>query len=142
MQSDKNLKRFTKAQEDIYNIALTELRNGQKYSHWMWFIFPQIEGLGRSDTARYYAIKNSEEARQYLRHSVLGVRLLQCTKAVLAIENRTVSQIFGYPDDMKFKSSMTLFASISNPDSLFTRALDKYFAGEQDSRTLERLKDI
>jgi len=137
MQSDKNLNRFTKAQEGIYETALFELRNGWKQSHWMWFIFPQIDGLGKSDTTRYYAIKNKEEAQLYLNHPLLGARLLECSKAVLEIEGRTVSDIFGYPDDMKFKSSMTLFAAVASPASVFEQALDIFFSGAKDGKTLE-----
>lgn len=135
-----DLTRFTVAQESIYNYVLTELRNGQKRTHWMWYIFPQIDGLGNSPTSKLYAIKSLEEARQYLNHSVLGARLLECTKAVLAIEGRTVSEIFGFPDVLKFKSSMTLFTAASEPDSVFTNTLVKYFHGEHDVRTIQLLK--
>ena len=137
MQSDNNLSRFTKAQEGIYETALFELRNGRKQSHWIWFIFPQIDGLGKSDTARYYAIKNKQEAQLYLNHPILGARLLECSKALLEIEGRTVSDIFGYPDDMKFKSSMTLFAAVASPGSVFEQALDMFFSGAKDGKTLE-----
>ena len=139
MSSENHLSRFTKAQTFVYDSALDELTSGQKYSHWMWFIFPQIEGLGRSDTARYYAIKNREEAQHYLEHPVLGERLIECTKTVLSVHGRSAAQIFGYPDDIKFRSSMTLFAEISAPDSVFEQALDKYFDGQKDPKTLERL---
>ena len=135
-----DLNRFTNAQTGIYETALAELKNGQKRTHWMWYIFPQIDGLGRSATAKYYAIKNLEEVRQYLNHPVLGSRLLECTEAVLAIDGRTVSEIFGYPDELKFKSSMTLFAFVANPGSVFVRVLDKYFHGERDVKTLQLLK--
>jgi uncharacterized protein (DUF1810 family) len=137
-----NLSRFTKAQEGIYNNVLAELRKGEKRTHWMWFIFPQIDGLGRSSTSRYYAIKSMEEARQYLKHPVLGKRLPECTEAVLGVEGRSVSEIFGYPDDMKLKSSMTLFAHVAGRQSLFERVLDKYFRGERDLRTLHLLEEI
>ena len=137
MQSDKNLNRFTKAQEGIYDTALFELRNGHKQSHWMWFIFPQIDGLGKSYTAHYYAIKNKQEAQLYLNHPILGARLLECSKAVLKIKGRTVADIFGYPDDIKFKSSMTLFAAVASPDSVFEQALDMFYSGAKDGRTLE-----
>ena len=103
----------------------------------MWYIFPQIDGLGRSVTAKLYAIKNLEEARQYLKHPVLGPRLLECAEAVFAIDGRTVSEIFGYPDDLKLKSSVTLFASVAPPGSVFVRILEKYFYGQQDARTLQ-----
>ncbi|MEW6357208.1 MAG: DUF1810 domain-containing protein [Planctomycetota bacterium] len=134
--------RFTKAQEGVYDRALAELRAGRKRSHWMWFIFPQIEGLGHSSTSRYYAIKSLEEARQYLNHPVLGPRLLECAEAVLAIEGRSVAEIFGYPDDLKLRSCMTLFAQAAEAGSVFVRVLDKYFHGEQDSRTLDLLEKI
>jgi uncharacterized protein (DUF1810 family) len=134
-----DLRRFIDAQKDIYDDALEELRSGRKRTHWMWFIFPQIDGLGHSSTAKYYAIKSSEEAREYLNHPVLGKRLLECAGAVLAVEGRSVSEIFGYPDDMKLKSSMTLFESQAGPDSVFARVLDKYFHGERDMRTLQML---
>jgi uncharacterized protein (DUF1810 family) len=103
----------------------------------MWYIFPQILGLGNSYTSRFYAITCSEEARQFLQHPILGKRLLECTEAVLAIDGRSASDIFGYPDDLKLKSSMTLFASVTSPCSMFDRVLEKYFNGEQDKRTLQ-----
>ena len=131
-----NLRRFTSAQEGIYDRALSELRSGLKRSHWMWYIFPQIYGLGNSYNSRYYAIKSVDEARQFLQHPVLGKRLLESTEAVLAIEGRSVSTIFGYPDNIKLKSSMTLFADITSTDSVFNRVLEKYFNGERDARTL------
>jgi uncharacterized protein (DUF1810 family) len=134
-----DLTRFTTAQEDIYNSALAELMRGQKRTHWMWFIFPQIYGLGYSATSKHYAIKSIEEARQYLNHPVLGTRLLECTEAVLAVEGRSASEIFGYPDDLKLKSSMTLFASVAGPSSVFVRVLEKYYDGEQDAKTLQLL---
>lgn len=137
-----NLSRFTKAQEGIYNNVLAELRKGEKRTHWMWFIFPQIEGLGHSSTSRYYAIKSMEEARQYLKHPVLGKRLLECTEAVLGVEGRSASEIFGYPDDLKLKSSMTLFAQVTGSPPLFGRVLDKYFHEERDVRTLSLLAEM
>ena len=137
-----DLGRFTSAQEGIYDIALAELRRGQKRTHWMWFIFPQIDGLAHSATSKYYSIKSIEEARQYLNHPVLGAKLLECAEAVLAVEGRSVSEIFGYPDDLKLKSSMTLFAYVADPRSVFVRILDKYFQGEQDDRTLDILEKL
>ncbi len=137
-----DLKRFSSAQESIYESVLAELRSGQKRTHWMWYIFPQIDGLGHSATTKYYAIKNTEEARQYLNHPVLGTRLLECAEAVFAIERRSISEIFDYPDDLKLKSSMTLFAYITNPRSVFARILDKYFHGEPDGRTLQLLEKL
>jgi uncharacterized protein (DUF1810 family) len=137
-----NLSRFTSAQDDIYDRVLAELKSGEKRTHWMWFIFPQIDGLAYSSTSKYYAIKGLEEARQYLNHPVLGKRLLQCAETVLAGEGRSASEIFGYPDDMKLKSSMTLFASVSDTHSVFVRVLDKYFHGERDARTLQLLEQV
>jgi uncharacterized protein (DUF1810 family) len=134
------LSRFISAQERIYDIVLDELRSGRKRTHWMWYIFPQIDGLGHSSTTKHYAIKSMEEARQYLAHPVLGTRLVECAEAVLAVEGRSISDIFGYPDDLKLKSSMTLFASIAEPNSVFERILDKYFQGERDVRTLRLLE--
>jgi len=132
-----HLNRFIKAQETVYNSVVCELKYGQKRSHWIWFIFPQIDGLGHSETARYYAIKSIQEAQDYLHHPVLGARLQECTQAVLNIEGQTLAYIFGYPDDRKFKSSMTLFAYVSSPGSVFEQALEQYCHGEQDSKTLE-----
>jgi len=134
-----NLARFVSAQERVYETVVSELRSGSKRSHWMWFIFPQIEGLGESPTSRYYAIKDAEEARQYLRHPVLGPRLLECAGILLALEGRSASQIFGFPDDMKLKSCMTLFDSVGDSDPVFLRVLDKYFDGKRDQRTLDLL---
>lgn len=135
-----DLCRFTDAQADTYASALAELRGGKKRSHWMWFIFPQIHGLGNSATAQRYAIKNLDEARQYLMHPVLGTRLRECADAVLSIENRSIAEVFGTPDDLKLKSSMTLFAAVAGPGSVFSRILDKYFLGERDAMTLDLLE--
>ncbi len=135
-----DLKRFLSAQEGVYERALTELKCGQKRTHWMWFIFPQIDGLGYSPTAKRYSIKSIEEARQYLNHPVLGKRLLECTEAVVALRGGSVSEIFGYPDDLKFKSSMTLFEKIAGSGSVFSFALDRYCHGERDAATLRLLE--
>jgi uncharacterized protein (DUF1810 family) len=137
-----DLDRFISAQEGIYDSVLAELRRGQKRTHWMWFVFPQIDGLAHSATSKYYAIKSIEEARQYSNHPILGARLLECAEAVLAVEGRSVSEIFGYPDDLKLKSSMTLFAYVADPRSVFVRILDKYFQGERDVRTLDLLEKL
>jgi uncharacterized protein (DUF1810 family) len=134
------LNRFLSAQEGVYERALAELKDGQKRTHWMWYIFPQIDGLGHSPTAKRYSIKGREEARQYLNHPVLGKRLLECTEAVLALRGGSVSEIFGYPDDLKFKSSMTLFEKIADSGSVFSLALDRYCHGERDTATLRLLE--
>ena len=138
MQHDLN--RFIIAQDPVFDDAISELKAGQKRSHWMWFIFPQIHGLGHSETAKRYAIKSTDEARAYLNHPILGTRLLECAEAVKAIQNRSASQIFGCPDDMKFRSSLTLFASVSEEKSIFHELIAKYYAGKPDERTIEILK--
>ncbi|MBN2392902.1 MAG: DUF1810 domain-containing protein [Anaerolineae bacterium] len=135
-----NLGRFLKAQEPVYERVLSELRRGQKRTHWMWYIFPQIDGLGFSATTKYYAIKSIEEAWQYLNHPVLGARLKECAETVLAVEGQSVSEIFGYPDDLKLKSCMTLFACVPNSPPVFDQVLDKYFRGERDAKTLALLE--
>jgi uncharacterized protein (DUF1810 family) len=135
-----DLSRFLTAQDGVYERALAELKGGQKRTHWMWFIFPQIEGLGYSPTARRYSIKSIEEARQYLSHPVLGKRLVECTEAVLALKGGSVAEIFGYPDDMKFKSSMTLFEKVAGPGSVFSSSFDRYCHGDRDAATLKLLE--
>jgi uncharacterized protein (DUF1810 family) len=134
-----DLNRFVQAQEEVYQRALAELKLGRKRSHWMWFIFPQINGLGFRSTAKFYAIKNKEEARAYLDHPFLGKRLRECAEALLKIEGKSAAEIFGYPDNLKLRSSMTLFAGASAADSVFSRVLDQYFEGEPDQRTLDLL---
>lgn len=134
-----DLQRFLSAQEPTYARALAELRNGRKQSHWMWFVFPQFKGLGRSPTSVFYAIKSEDEARAYLRHPVLGARLVECAEALLAIEGRTASEIFGFPDDVKLRSCMTLFEAVAGADSVFSRVLEEYFDGKRDSKTLDML---
>ena len=131
-----DLARFVEAQATTYDRALAELRLGRKESHWMWFIFPQIAGLGQSPMARRYAIRSLREATAYLAHPVLGPRLLECAEAVLAIEHRPAIEVFGQPDDVKLRSSATLFALVSQPPSIFDRVIDKYFGGERDDRTI------
>ncbi len=131
-----DLARFTTAQEGVYNRALTEIRGGDKRSHWMWFIFPQIDGLGFSATAKHYAIKSRDEARQYLAHAVLGARLRECAEAVLAVEGRSALEIFGSPDNLKLKSCVTLFEAVAGEDAVFGKVLDKYYNGERDTKTL------
>jgi len=137
-----DLTRFISAQEMVYGRVFSELRNGRKRTHWMWFIFPQIDGLGNSSTTKRYAVKSKEEAEQYLNHSILGKRLKECAEAVLAIEGRSISEIFGYPDDLKLKSSLTLFSSLADSDPVFSSILDKYFNGERDIRTIEILENM
>ena len=134
-----NLNRFISAQDKVYETVIKELKNGKKQTHWMWYIFPQIDGLGTSATSRHYAIKSIEEAQQYLNHPVLGKRLLECAEIVIALEGKSISEIFGFPDDLKLKSSMTLFAHIAKPGSIFARIIDKYFEGEKDVKTLDIL---
>ena len=134
------LSRFVEAQEGVYERVLSEIRAGHKRSHWMWFIFPQCEGLGFSEISKRYAITSLDEAEAYLRHPVLGPRLLECAEAVLTLEGRSAAEIFGSPDDTKLRSCATLFAQVSPPDSVFEGVLDKYFAGEADERTLELMR--
>ena len=132
-----NLNRFVQAQEHDYDQALSEIRAGRKRSHWMWYVFPQFTGLGSSPTSAHYAIESVQEATAYLAHPVLGPRLLECADAALQIEGRSALEVFGSPDDMKLRSSATLFASVSAEGSVFHRIIDKYFAGEKDVRTIE-----
>jgi uncharacterized protein (DUF1810 family) len=134
------LQRFVDAQRGIYEAALAELRAGQKRSHWMWFIFPQISGLGFSPMAQRYAISGIEEARAYLQHPVLGARLLECTRAVNSHAGASAREIFGPPDDVKFRSSMTLFSQAAPGEVEFSKALDTFFAGQGDARTLDKLR--
>jgi len=137
---DFDLDRFLMAQRSAYDAALAELKQGHKQSHWMWFVFPQMRGLGSSLMAQRYAIGSREEAAAYLQHPVLGARLAECTAAALRHSAKTPSDIFGYPDDMKFKSSMTLFAAADGPGSLYQTAIDRFFDGESDEKTLALLR--
>ena len=134
-----DLERFVRAQDGVYEVALTEIASGRKRSHWMWFIFPQLAGLGSSPTSEHFAIRTAAEARAYLAHPILGARLLQCTQAVLSVSGRTAHEIFGHPDDLKLRSSATLFASVSAPGSVFDEVLERYFEGSRDERTLRLL---
>ena len=134
-----NIERFVDAQAEVFSQVLAELRAGRKRSHWMWFIFPQIAGLGSSDMAQYFAISGRAEALEYLAHPTLGPRLRECTELVNQAPNCTVNEIFGYPDDLKFRSSVTLFAAVAPGEAAFRAALDKYFAGQPDPATLARL---
>ena len=135
-----DLRRFVDAQSSNYDQALSEIRAGRKRTHWMWYVFPQYDGLGRSPAAQRYSIKSVAEADAYLRHSVLGPRLLQCAEAVLDVEGRTAHAIFGSPDDAKLRSSATLFSRVASPGSAFHRILDRCFAGQPDRRTLELIE--
>ncbi|MEO5716283.1 MAG: DUF1810 domain-containing protein [Luteolibacter sp.] len=134
-----NLHRFVTAQHDSYVQALSELKRGRKTSHWMWFIFPQFAGLGRSEIAHLYAIKTVREAEAYLAHPILGPRILECCDAVLLVKGRTASEIFGFPDDLKLRSSITLFSTVAEPGSVFDFVLEQFFGGDADRRTLELL---
>lgn len=131
-----NLNRFISAQERDYETALAEISYGKKRSHWMWYIFPQIQGLGFSEAAKHYGIKDLKEASAYHGHPVLGPRLIKISQALLQHENRTASEIFGNPDDLKLRSSMTLFAAVPNAHPVFQKVIDQFFSGESDQKTL------
>jgi len=134
-----NLSRFLSAQTPVIERVREELRGGRKRSHWMWFVFPQIAGLGHSATAQHFAIASLDEARAYLTHDILGPRLKECAALVVAVEGRNIGEIFAAPDDLKFHSSMTLFARAAPDEPVFRDALQKYFGGEEDRATLERI---
>ena len=140
MSDPFDLERFVCAQEGAYARALAEIRAGRKHSHWMWYIFPQIEGLGFSAMSQRFAIRSAAEANAYLSDPVLGARLITCVEALLDLEGRKVSEIFGFPDDVKLRSCATLFAAVSPMGSVFHRLLDKYFQGQQDDATLKKLE--
>ncbi|WP_316808163.1 DUF1810 domain-containing protein [Pedobacter agri] len=133
----KSLERFITAQHDSYEQALSEIKGGRKTSHWMWYIFPQIKGLGHSDTAKYYALQNTLEAENYLNHPVLGKRLIEISSTLLKHQGKTANEIFGYPDDLKLHSSMTLFSLLPNSDPVFDNVLLAYFNGIGDQKTIE-----
>lgn len=133
-----SLDRFIEAQEYSYTAALEEIRTGRKRSHWMWYVFPQMKGLGFSSTAQYYGIRDRKEAMSYLDHTVLGVRLREISSVLLTLESSDPSEVFGYPDDLKLKSSMTLFYLVSR-EKLFMSVLEKFFCGEIDEKTVELL---
>ncbi len=135
-----NLQRFLTAQAEAYDFALRELRRGRKESHWIWYIFPQITGLGYSSTSKKYAIGSRDEAAAYLNHEVLGPRLRLCAEALLKHQGGDIQEIMGYPDDLKLRSSMTLFAKISTPDSVFHKVLNAFYCGEMDERTIAFLE--
>lgn len=136
-----DLERFVRAQDPVFRAVQGELARGRKQSHWMWFVFPQIAGLGFSAMSQRYAIGSRAEARAYLAHPILGSRLIECTRLVLAVEGRTINAILGAPDDAKFRSSMTLFGAVSE-EPVFGEALARYFAGERDGATLELLAEL
>ncbi len=140
MNGNKGLTRFLDAQNQMYLKALAEVHNGKKESHWMWFVFPQIKGLGFSETAKFYGIADLDEAEAYLAHPVLGKHLIEISEALLQIEDKTATEIFGIPDDMKLRSSMTLFSKVENADPIFKKILDKYFMSIQDEYTEELLE--
>jgi uncharacterized protein (DUF1810 family) len=139
MSDPYDLQRFVDAQDRVYARVVAELRGGRKTSHWMWFVFPQVAGLGSSPMAQQYAINSLDEARAYLAHAVLGARLRECTQLVLDVEGRDISDILGYPDDLKFRSSMTLFAALDEAPPVFEAALGQFFGGKPDAATLEIL---
>jgi uncharacterized protein (DUF1810 family) len=134
-----DLQRFVDAQETVYDTVVDELRAGRKRSHWIWFVFPQLRGLGRSSTAQHFGIASREEAVAYLAHELLGPRLRECTRLVLAIEGRSIGEVFGSPDDLKVRSSMTLFARCSDDNADFLAVLEKFYDGAEDPATVERL---
>ena len=133
------LERFVKAQQYDYDTALREIRSGRKRSHWMWYIFPQLQGLGFSSTAQYYGIRDLEEAQDYMEHPLLGARLVEISEALLALDTGDASAVMGYPDDLKLRSSMTLFELAAPEHPVFGRVLEKYYSGHRDRRTLELL---
>ena len=139
MKKENNLQRFLDAQETAYPIALAEVRNGRKRSHWMWFIFPQIKGLGYSSTSQFYAIKDLQEAQAYLEHPLLGSRLVEICQELYKLESQDARAIFGSPDDLKLKSSMTLFSALPNTHAIFGLILDKFYQGNKDDKTLQIL---
>lgn len=139
MNDPHNLQRFVDAQDGIFEQVCAQLQVGRKTGHWMWFIFPQIQGLGHSDLARWFAIGSREEAKAYVEHQILGSRLRQCSRLVTLVDGRSSREIFGSPDDAKFRSSMTLFAHATPDNQVFMEALNKYCNGDFDRATLERL---
>ena len=139
MNDPFDLERFVNAQNPVFEQVCSELRQGCKKGHWMWFVFPQLRGLGQSSMAYNFGISSRDEAAAYLGHSILGPRLKECTQLVNLLEGRSIEQIFGYPDDLKFRSSMTLFSCVGSDNEVFVAALQKYFDGQPDPLTVERL---
>jgi uncharacterized protein (DUF1810 family) len=138
--SNNNLQRFIEAQEHDYATALSEIKNGRKRSHWMWYIFPQIAGLGFSSTSQFYAIRDLDEATAYLQNEILGRRLIEISSVLLSLPTNNAHSIFGSPDDMKLRSSMTLFLFVPNTSPVFQSVLNKFFSGQKDKRTVELLQ--
>lgn len=136
MNNQPNLQRFLDAQKSSYQTALAEIKNGKKRSHWMWYIFPQAQGLGFSETSKFYAIKEASEAETYLQHPILGQRLIEISEVLLGLKTNNATQVFGSPDDLKLKSSMTLFAALDDTNPVFQAVLDKFFGGSKDQKTL------
>lgn len=139
MKSENDLDKFVSAQKRDYDMALAEIRNGRKRGHWIWYIFPQVSGLGMSSTSAFYGIETIEQASRYLEHPLLGKRLIEISKVILEINGKTANQILGSPDDLKLRSSMTLFNLVPNTDPVFQAVLDKYFNGKPDQRTIDIL---
>ena len=137
-----NLSRFIEAQETTYKGAMLELARGRKDSHWTWYIFPQIDGLGNSETTKIFSIKSLEEGRAYLEHPLLGQRLVESCEILLTLKDKSINEVMGFPDDLKLLSSMTLFETFSESNSVFTRIIEVYFDGERDEATLEIIKSI
>jgi uncharacterized protein (DUF1810 family) len=137
---EKGLERFRKAQKNSYDTALREIKNGQKRSHWMWYIFPQIAGLGYSQTAQYYAIADLDEAKEFLKDDMLGKNIVEISEALLEVESNDATHVMGWPDDLKLRSSMTLFALADPECDVFRNVLDKFYGGEMDERTIELLR--
>ncbi|MBM4091839.1 MAG: DUF1810 domain-containing protein [Planctomycetes bacterium] len=141
MTTEAKLAEFVAAQDAVYDEVRRELTAGRKRTHWIWFIFPQLVGLGSSTMSRKFGIASKAEARSYLKHSVLGPRLRECTQLMLALANRSLESTLGYPDDVKFRSAMTLFAAAAPDESIFQAALETFFGGEPDALTLTRLRE-
>ncbi len=139
MTTEQKFAEFVAAQDEVYDAVRGELARGRKETHWMWFVFPQMAGLGSSFLSQKFGITSKAEAREYLEHPILGSRLRECTKLMLASTEQDISTILGYPDDLKFRSCMTLFAAVAPEESIFKAALEKFFAGKPDARTLRLL---
>src|SRR5690554_2420425 len=140
MTTNNNLSRFLEVQDGVYDTALKEVRNGRKTGHWMWYIFPQISGLGFSETSRFYAIKNQAEAVEYLNHEILGARLVEISTELLNLQANNPVEVFGSIDSLKLKSSMTLFSLLENSHPVFQKVLDKFYGGKKDENTVQLLK--